>query len=335
VTRRLLWGAVLALPTLIVVAGILLFLGQQRFERAGPLSAETVQVVPRGAGLAAIAEQLASAGVVEDATLFRLGVRLLGRARGLKAGEYLFPAGISMRGVLELLESGRTVVHRVTFPEGLTSAELVALLNGTEGLSETIEAIPPEGTLLPETYHYSLDDPRSGLLARMQADFQAALDELWPKRAEDLPFDDRARAVVLASIVEKETAVAEERPLVAGVFVNRLRRGMRLQSDPTVVYALTAGQGPLGRALTREDLQMPSPYNTYLNDGLPPGPIANPGRASLEAALNPAETGYLYFVADGNGGHVFAETLEEHNRNVAKWRKLKRQQQQQEKGGSE
>ncbi len=200
------------------------------------------------------------------------------------------------------------------------------MVAAAEGLSGETGPVPPEGSLLPETYHYSWNDDRAALVERMQTGMEVVLAELWPERAEGLPINTPEEAVILASIVEKETGVAEERPLVASVFVNRLKRGMRLQSDPTVVYGLTNGQRPLGRTLTFRDLDRPSPYNTYTNGGLPPGPIANPGRAALEAVLHPAESRYLYFVADGTGGHAFAKTLVEHNRNVAKWRKIQRQQ---------
>ncbi len=212
-----------------------------------------------------------------------------------------------------------------TLAEGLTSHEIVALVEQAEALEGAVEAVPSEGSLLPETYHYARGDRRGDLVVRMSRARDELLRVLWPGRAPNLPVATPEHAVVLASIVEKETGVAGERPLVASVFVNRLQKGMRLQSDPTVVYGLTGGTGPLGRALTRKDLQAPSPNNTYLNRGLPPGPIANPGRAALEAVLNPAQTAFLYFVADGSGGHAFAKTLAEHNRNVAKWRKFQKQ----------
>ncbi len=280
-------------------------------------------VVPRGAGLGAIARTLAEAGVIENPLLFKLGVRVIDSAGRLRAGEYRFPAAVSMRGAVDILESGRAVVRSLTVPEGLTGVEVIALLSATEALIGETGPAPPEGSLLPETYHFALDDDRAAMLGRMSAGMAAALAELWDGRTQGLPLKSPEEALVLASIVEKETGVAEERPLVASVFINRLKRGMRLQSDPTVVYGLNGGQGPLGRALTRKDLQAPSAYNTYLIDGLPPGPIANPGRASLAAVMNPAQTRYLYFVADGSGGHAFAETLAEHNRNVRRWRRLR------------
>jgi UPF0755 protein len=330
VRRWLITGAFVALLLLVSIAGLLVQDGFERFQAPGPLDADATLVVPKGAGLEAIARRLADEEIIEDAFIFTLGVRYLGAARGLKAGEYAFPAGVSMQSVVAILSSGHTVAHRLTVPEGLSSAEIVALVAGAAALSGEAGPIPAEGSLLPETYHYSRDDGRAALVARMGQAMQELLAELWPTRDPGLPLSSPGEALVLASVVEKETGVPEERPLVASVFINRLNMGMRLQSDPTVVYGLTQGQGPLGRPLTQQDLDTAHPYNTYLIDGLPPGPIANPGRAALEAVLKPAQTRYLYFVADGNGGHAFAETLDEHNRNVAKWRRLKRQQQQQQ-----
>ena len=306
--------------------GVALFLGMQRLDSPGPLEAEARVIVPRGATLGAIALRLEEQGVIQDSLSFKLAGRIFGAARGLKAGEYAFPPKISMREALGILKQGNTVVRRLTIAEGLTSTEIVALVAAAEGLSGETGPVPPEGSLLPETYHYSWDDERAALVGRMSKGLDEALAELWPKRAENLPIKTPEEAVILASIVEKETGVPEERPLVASVFVNRLRRGMRLQSDPTVVYALTQGNGPLGRALIFRDLEVDNPYNTYKYAGLPPGPIANVGRAALEAVLNPAESSFLYFVADGTGGHAFAKSLSEHNKNVAKWRKIQRQQ---------
>ncbi|MCG8598113.1 MAG: endolytic transglycosylase MltG [Kiloniellales bacterium] len=295
-----------------------------RLDRPGPLQADTTIIVARGASLPVIAEKLHGGGVIDDAFLFRLAARLYRVSRSLKAGEYAFPAGVSMGGVIDILVSGETVVRQITVPEGLTSAEVAVLLAGVEGLVGELDGVPAEGSLLPETYNYAWADARPEVVVRMQKAMADTLDELWPTRAEGLPLDTPAEAVILASIVEKETGMPEERPLVAGVFINRLNLGMRLQSDPTVVYALTGGSGPLDRALRTRDLRVDNPYNTYGNHGLPPGPIANPGRASLEAVLNPAETDYIYFVADGTGGHAFAKTLAEHNRNVARWRRIRR-----------
>lgn len=291
------------------------------FNRPGPLTAETTVVIEPGAGLAAVTQRLAEAGVISDPLLFRLGVRILGDAGGLRAGEYAFGPGASMRSVVASLAAGRTIDRRFTIPEGLTSAAVVELIAAAPALSGTLDTIPEEGTLLPETYHYSYGDSRVELVARMQEAMSRTLAELWPTRAAGLPLVSAQQAVILASIVEKETGIDAERPRVAAVFVNRLKRGMPLQADPTIAYGLALEGAAPGRALTRADLARRSPYNTYLTRGLPPGPIANPGRASLEAVLNPADTDDLYFVADGSGGHAFARTLEEHNRNVAKWRR--------------
>ena len=302
----------------------------QRFTGPGPLAGERIVVVERGAGVNAIAEQLAREGVLADPWTFRAGARLVAASQSLKAGEYRFAAHVSPRAVLDQLIQGDVVQRQVTIPEGLTSMQVVELLATAEGLEGAIAAPPPEGSLLPETYAFTRGETREALIARMRSGMQAALAELWPKRAPELPLTRPEEAVTLASIVEKETGVAAERPRVAAVFLNRLKRGMPLQSDPTVIYGLTGGraasvangEGILGRELTRADLALDHPYNTYRIPGLPPGPIANPGRAALAAVLNPPATEELYFVADGSGGHAFARTLEEHNRNVAKWRKL-------------
>lgn len=323
--RWLITGACLVAVLIAALAGLVAYNVARLFESPGPLAADRNLVVPRGAGLSVIAKTLTEEGIIGDPLTFRLGVTFYDAARELKAGEYRFPAAASMHEVMDILRSGETVVHRLTVPEGLTSGEIVQLVADAEGLSGDPGPVPPEGSLLPETYHYVWDEQRAELIGRMRTAQQDLLSRLWDERAPDLPFASPEDAVILASVVEEETALDNERPLVASVFINRLKRGMRLQSDPTVVYGLTQGQAPLGRALTRQDLNTPNPYNTYLNNGLPPGPIANAGRAALEAVLAPAATKYLYFVADGSGGHAFAETLDEHNRNVAKWRKLQRQ----------
>ncbi len=313
--------AVLVLGAIALIAAGAAAWALHQFNRPGPATSEATVIIDKGDGLAAIAERLRKAGVIADPLIFRLGVRAMGEAGNLQAGEYAFAPGTSARSVAAELATGRTVVRRLTVPEGLTSAEIAALVASTPGLAGEVEAVPKEGTLLPETYHFSYGDSRAELTARMQKAMAAAVAELWPQRSADLPFASPTEAVTLASIVEKETALPAERPRVAAVFINRLKRGMPLQADPTVAYAKSAEGEAADRPLTRADLARPSPYNTYLNRGLPPTPIANPGRASLEAVLNPADSDELYFVADGSGGHAFARTLAEHNRNVADWRR--------------
>ncbi len=302
------------------------------YTRAGPLTEPALFVVESGQGVATISARLAADGIIAEPLLFRGAARLTGADKAIKAGEYRFEPGLSMVALLQKLEDGAVYRRVLTIPEGLTSWQIVQLLNDTEGLRGEITEIPPEGSLLPETYHYVWGDDRQAKLDRMRQAMKETLDQLVRDRPDGGPLLSEAEVVILASIVEKETSVAAERRRVAGVFVNRLEKGMKLQTDPTVIYALTEGriqdegQGPLGRRLLRKDLQFESPYNTYKYPGLPPGPIANPGRASLEAVLNPEEHEYYYFVADGTGGHAFGKTLEEHNRNVAQWRTIRRQQ---------
>ncbi|MBB4285800.1 endolytic transglycosylase MltG [Roseospira goensis] len=302
---------------------------EDHFAAPGPLTEPVTVVVPQGAGLADIAARLADAGVVRDPLVFEAGARLAQRARDLKAGEYRFDVAVTPRGALDILTRGDVVARRVTVAEGLTTPRVLEIVREAEGLVGEITLSPDEGTLLPETYHFTLGDTRDDILRRMMAAMDATLAELWPTRAEGLPLETPEEAVILASIVEKETGLPEERAHVAGVFINRLNRGMRLQSDPTVIYGIEP-TGALGRPLRRSDLDRATAYNTYVIDGLPPGPICNPGRDAIAAVLNPKETEDLFFVADGSGGHAFARTLQEHNRNVAKWRRFLREQRQQQ-----
>ena len=295
------------------------------FEKPGPLAEETTVQLPRGAGLNAIAAQLEDAGVIADGRIFRLGARWKDAARALKAGEYAFPPGISMEDALAKVVAGDVVRRKVTVAEGLMSVEVLDRLASAEALEGEVEGIPAEGSLAPETYLYERGDTRADVIARMQAAQRETLDALWEGRAENLPFDTKEQALVLASIVEKETGVAGERSEVAGVFVNRLRRGMPLQSDPTVIYGQTEGKRVFEGPIRRSHLDDENAWNTYRIKGLPPTPIANPGREAIAAVLNPADTDYLYFVADGTGGHAFARTLAEHNANVRKWREIERQ----------
>lgn len=284
-----------------------------------------VMLVTPGSSVSRIARELHADGIITSPLAFKIGARyqqiIAPERAALKAGEYALPAAASTHDILRILRVGDTLQRRITIPEGLMAVEIVELLKAADGLEGEIINIPAEGSLLPETYHYTRGTQRADLIARMEKSMQATLDMLWETRAADLPFDTKEEAVTLAAIVEKETALAAERPRVAGVFINRLRKGMKLQTDPTVIYALTEGKQRLGRALLRRDLEVDSPYNTYKYAGLPPGPIANPGRASLAAVLNPEAHEDLFFVADGTGGHAFAPTLQLHNRNVVKWRR--------------
>lgn len=317
---RLLGSLVLALAAL---AGIVAWMAWRAVEAPGPLVEPAQVVIPRG-GTAAIAEALATRGVIADARLFTAAA-VLTRAEGpLRAAEFAIPAQASIRQVLTVLREGRPVQRRLTIAEGLTTRQITQLINAMEGLTGETPPIA-EGALLPETYAFTLGDSRAALVRRAAVAMEQALEEIWAARAPNLPLATPREAVILASIIERETGVASERGLVGGVFINRLRRGMMLQSDPTVAYG--AGQGlPLDRPLTRADLNEDHPFNTYRIRGLPPGPIASPGRDALRAATQPEATDFLYFVADGTGGHAFGRTLEEHNRNVARWRALRRAQ---------
>ncbi|MDH5187794.1 MAG: endolytic transglycosylase MltG [Rhodospirillaceae bacterium] len=290
----------------------------------GPSASDVRIIVKPGFGVSQIASQLQQAGVIDSPLVFKLRARLTNAHKTLKAGEYNFPAHISIGAALQLLKSGNTVVRKLTIPEGLYVSSAIDLVLAAEGLVGDVKNIPPEGSLLPETYHYSWGDSRQGIINRMQNDMNSLLLQLWTERKSGTFVKSIDEVLVLSSIVEKETAIDEERAHIAGVFINRLKKGMRLQSDPTVVYAITNGLGDMGRELTRKDLTVESPFNTYRNKGLPPRPIANPGKESIMAVLAPIDTDDLYFVASGNGGHVFARTLKEHNKNVAQWRKLKR-----------
>ncbi|MEM7729968.1 MAG: endolytic transglycosylase MltG [Pseudomonadota bacterium] len=280
--------------------------------------------VPRGAGLSAIADKLEAEGIIRDARLFRFVTQLRGNEANFKAGEFALVPGDSMAKIYTDLASGRAILYPFTAAEGVTSAQIVRALDGMDTLVDDDPDVPPEGTLLPETYLTPRGMTQSALLAKMAAAQDALLDDIWDARAPDLPFDTRAEAVILASVVEKETGIGMERDEVAGVFVNRLRRGMMLQSDPTIIYGITGGD-PIGRRIRRSEINAKTRWNTYQMTGLPETPICNPGEAAIRAVLNPAETDALYFVADGTGGHAFARTLAEHNRNVARWRQIQRE----------
>lgn len=294
--------------------------GFREFSAPGPLEQPTIVVIAKGAGMGEVGRRLAEAGVVKGRWLVVAAAKLTGLKP--KAGEYLFSAAISAEGALVQMAEGRTVIHKLTIAEGLTVRRVLADVNAADYLAGEVARPPTEGSLLPETWYLSRDDQRDEVVARMEKAMRQALDAAWAARAPGLPLKTKEDALVLASIVERETALASERPHVAAVFENRLRRGMRLQSDPTVIYGLSEHWGVLERPLVHGDLAAAHPWNTYVIDGLPPTPIANPGKASLDAVLHPMASEDLYFVADGGGGHVFAATLQQHNANVAKWRKI-------------
>ncbi len=313
-----------AIFTLLVVVsiavGVGLYFGKQRFEAPGPLADDKVVNIPRGLGIRDIADLLQREGVIDQPYVFMGGVIVL-KARGeLKYGEYQFSKHSSLADVVDTIIESKVVQHAFTVPEGLTSEQIVARLLETNTLSGKINEIPREGTLLPETYKYTRGVTRELIIQRMQQAHRHVLQEVWEHKLQDLPVKTPEQLVTLASIVEKETGKPDERTRVAAVFVNRLKSRMRLQSDPTIIYGLTGGKGALGRPILKSEIEQATPYNTYVIDGLPPGPIANPGRASLEAAANPARTKELYFVADGTGGHVFSENYAEHQKNVARLR---------------
>jgi UPF0755 protein len=312
-----------------VVVGLGLAFGKQRFEMPGPLEQDKTVNIPRGLGPRDIADLLQREGVIsqswESRWVFLGGVVARKAYHELKAGEYEFRRQASASEVVTTLIEGKVIQHAVTVPEGLTSEQIVARLMDNPVLTGNIREIPKEGSLLPETYNFSRGLPRDQLLAQMQQKQHDLVQRIWERRAGDLPLKTPEQLVILASIVEKETSKADERTRVAAVFVNRLKQRMRLQSDPTIIYGLVGGKGTLGRPLMRSEIDQPTPYNTYQIDGLPPGPICNPGRASLEATANPARTKELFFVADGTGGHAFSETLEQHNKNVARLRALERE----------
>lgn len=307
----------------LIAAGVGGYFAWREMTRPGPLEEEAVILFEPGTSVAAMADELQSAGAIRYPEVFRATVRLRGEGGALKAGEYRIPARASVSDIIDLLVEGKSILHYLTAPEGRTTQQILRLIEESEALVGDITVMPGEGELLPETYAFTRGRSRDELVRDMMKAQDAVIDELWRHRAMDLPFSTPDEAIILASIVEKETGVAEERPLIAAVFVNRLRKRMRLQSDPTVIYGLTQGE-PLGRGLRVSELSRATPYNTYVIPGLPPTPIANPGRAAIEAVLNPEDSNALYFVADGAGGHVFSDTLAEHNRNVAEWRRIER-----------
>ncbi|MCP1998324.1 endolytic transglycosylase MltG [Nitrobacter winogradskyi] len=307
------------------IGGVLVY-GKQKIEAPGPLQEEKIVNIPARAGMNDIADILQREGVIDDSRWAFIGSVFALKARAdLKPGEYAFQKHASLREVIGTIVDGKVVQHPVTIPEGLTSEQIAARISENEIFSGTLREIPREGTLLPETYKFPRGTSRDQVIQRMQQTQKRVLAEIWERRASDVPAKTPEQLVTLASIIEKETGKADERSRVAAVFANRLKQKMKLQSDPTIIYGLVGGKGTLGRPIKRSEIMHASPYNTYVIDGLPPGPIANPGRASLEAAANPARTRDLFFVADGSGGHSFTETYEQHQKNVARLRAMEKQ----------
>lgn len=300
--------------------------GEHRLREPGPLTADKVVFIQKGS-TGDIVDKLADEGVIESPLTVQIALMVKsfqGDKERLKAGEYLFKRQATIDDVLATLVSGKQILHTITIPEGLTSQQVVQRLHDADVLVGDMRDPPKEGSILPETYKVARGSTRAELLSKMKEDQRKAVEQIWARRSPDLPLRSPYEMVTLASIVEKETGKADERSRVAGVFINRLRKHMRLQSDPTIVYGLVGGQGTLGHSISRAELDKPTPYNTYTIDGLPPGPIDNPGRAALEAVANPSRTGDLYFVADGTGGHAFADTVDQHNKNVLRWRQIER-----------
>src|SRR5579872_6429314 len=313
------------LLVMIAVGGTYIY-GKQKIEAPGPLQEDKIVNIPTRAGMSDIADILQREGVIDNNRWAFIGAVFALRARSdLKPGEYQFQKTASLRDVISTIVDGKVVQHSVTIPEGLTSEQIVARLSENDIFSGSVREIPREGTLLPETYKFPRGTPREQVIARMQQAQKRVLGEIWDRRNPDVPLKSPEQLVTLASIIEKETGKADERSRVAAVFVNRLRQKIKLQSDPTIIYGLVGGKGTLGRPIKRSEIMQPSPYNTYVIEGLPPRPISNPGRASLEATANPARTRDLYFVADGTGGHAFTETYDLHQKNVARLRAMEKQ----------
>jgi len=309
------------------VGGLFLLWGPGGILSWGPHSEDATVLIEKGSTLSTTAHELAQRGTLLYPWSFMAAVLLSGNKGALKAGEYLIPAHARPLDIVRILVSGKVIVHQVTIPEGMTVSQIVGVVKDLPHLVGEVIRIPEEGTLLPETYRYVYGDSREKIMSHMRRAMKSALEQVWESRKEESPIKTPEELVILASIVEKETGIATERPQVAAVFLNRLKRGMKLQSDPTVIYGITLGEKPLGRLLTFNDLKHESAYNTYLIPALPPKPIACPGRKSLEAVMKPAPTEDYYFVADGTGGHAFSPTYGQHLENIKEWRKV------QKKGG--
>lgn len=315
-----------SLVLIMLAMGAAFYFGKVQFDEDGPLQKAKTIVIEEGSGLSTIADKLVSSGIISSDFVFEQGVKASGNAKALKAGEYAFKPAMSMRDVMQTIVSGKGVVHKVSVPEGLTSFEIMKRVAEHEILEGDMpEEIPVEGSIMPDTYPFQRGTTRKELIEQMRRQQEQFLAQIWEKRIDGLPLASPEEMVILASIVEKETAKADERPRVAGVFINRLNKGMRLQSDPTIIYGIFGGEGkPSDRPIYKSDIAQKTDYNTYQIDGLPPTPIGNPGRAALEAVANPSRTEDLFFVADGTGGHVFAKTLDEHEANVKRWRAIEK-----------
>lgn len=309
---------------ILIVIGSLFVYGVKTFDGKGKLSEDKIIAIAKGSSLKTISKKLKTEGAIKYPLMFEAAVRLHGNGSKLQAGEYLFKKHVSQRQVMDILKQGVSIQYQVTIPEGLYTSQIIKIINDNKDLTGEITTIPPEGSLLPDTYNFSRTDKRQDIIDRMIRAQKKLIDTAWEERAKDLPIKNKAEALILASIIEKETGIAQEREKVAGVFINRLNKGMLLQTDPTVIYAVTKGEYILNRGIRRSELRSKSPYNTYVHAGLPPTPIANPGRLSILAALNPEKHDYIFFVADGTGGHAFGKTLNEHNNNVKKWRLIEK-----------
>jgi UPF0755 protein len=320
-------NAIITIVLILMIGGGGVYVyGRQLLDAPGSLKEEKIVNIPARSKTRDIADTLQREGVIDISPwAFIGGVFALKASSDLKPGEYAFQKRASLRDVIGTIVEGKVVQHAVTIPEGLTSEQIVTRLSENDIFAGSVREMPREGTLLPETYKFPRGTTRDQVIQRMQQTQKRVLAEIWERRNPDVPVKTPEQLVTLASIVEKETGKPDERSRVAAVFVNRLRQKIKLQSDPTIIYGLVGGKGTLGRPIKRSEIQQPSPYNTYVVDGLPPGPIANPGRASLEAAASPARTRDLFFVADGTGGHAFTETYDQHQKNVAKLRTMEKQ----------
>ena len=325
------FGAITFLAGLILTAYA--FLNYRYEAKPKDEGREVVFEIPRGSGLSSIATRLEKENLIKSASLFKLITKLRGNERNFKAGEFQITYPASMAQIYETLSEGQAILYPFTVPEGLTSTQILRKMSGQKTLVQDYVALPTEGSLLPETYMLPRGMKKSDLIKQMKKAQVDVLNELWDSRDENLPIKSKAEAVILASVVEKETGVSSERDVVAGVFINRLRKGMRLQSDPTIIYGVSKGEILLNkkgkqRGIRRSEIDKKTDWNTYQIDGLPKTPICNPGKDAIAAVLKPAQTEYLFFVADGTGGHVFAKTVRDHNNNVNKWRKIERKRRQ-------